>query len=175
MIFDFDTMYVVLLALLLSAAVWTVMTSHLLKSAIGLAVTSVVLTLILFLLKASLAGVFELSVCAGLITVVFISAISLTKPVAEAEAREMKMKRLKRFIFLPILLLIAGWLLRNRMIHLTHPVQAAADAATTVQQALWSGRRFDLVGQILIILAGIFGIIVLFKTKDCVDDKEKKQ
>jgi len=174
MTYDFNTMNVVLLGMFLAAGVWTVMTSHLLKSAIGLAVTSIMLTLLLFHLKATLAGVFELSVCAGLITVIFISAISLTKPVAETEARKMKMKRLQRFIFLPVLLFIAGWLLSSRMIHLTNPAHTVADAAATVQQALWSGRRFDLVGQILIILAGVFGIVVLFKTKDSVDGDKKQ-
>ena len=84
------------------------MTLNLLKSAIGLAVTSAILSLLLFLMAAPLAGVFELSVCAGLITVVFISVISLTKPLTSAEARARDRSRVKRFIFLPILIVIVG-------------------------------------------------------------------
>jgi NADH-quinone oxidoreductase subunit J len=172
MTFDVNTMNVVLLALLLAAGVWTVLTSHLLHSAIGLAVTSVILTLLLFLMKAPLAGVFELSVCAGLITVVFVSVISLAKPVAEAEAREIKMKRLKRFIFLPLILVIAEWVLWRKALHLPVPAQASLETAT-VQQVLWSARRFDLIGQLLVILVGIFGVIVLFKTKNSTDGETK--
>ena len=78
--------FIALSALLLLAGVWAVMTLNLLKSAIGLAVTSAILSLLLFLMDAPLAGVFELSVCAGLITVVFISVISLTKPLTSAES-----------------------------------------------------------------------------------------
>ena len=58
-------------------------------------------TLILFLLKSPLAAVFELSVCAGLITVIFISVISLTNPLSQderSEARESMFKNLFCFL-----------------------------------------------------------------------------
>jgi NADH-quinone oxidoreductase subunit J len=174
MTFDFNMMNILLLALFLAAGVWTVLTSHLLRSAIGLAVTSIILTLLLFLMKAPIAGVFELSVCAGLITVVFISAISLVKPVAEAEARELKMKRLKRFIFLPLILVLAAWVLFAKTLHLTNPAQLPVEQ-TTLQHVLWFTRRFDLIGQILIILAGVFGVIVLFKTKAGQTEKQDNE
>ena len=68
---------ILILILLVVAALWTVMTRSLLRSAIGLALTSAILTLAIFRMNASLAAVFELSVCAGLIPVLFISVISL--------------------------------------------------------------------------------------------------
>ena len=34
---------------------------------------------------------------------------------------------------------------------------------TDVRDVLWNVRRLDLVGQILIILAGVFGVVILFK------------
>jgi NADH-quinone oxidoreductase subunit J len=157
------TLYIVLLTLLLLAGIWTVMTLNLLKSAIGLAVTSVVLTLLLFLMNAPLAGVFELSVCAGLITVVFISTISLTAPATDAEAREAGLKRWKRFIFLPFVLVAAGWLLCFKGLSLG---PAAVPNGEDVRKVLWVTRRFDLIGQILIVLSGVFGVLVLFKTRD---------
>ena len=40
---------------------------------------SAILALVLFQFGANIAGVFELSVCAGLITVLFIATVSLTK------------------------------------------------------------------------------------------------
>ena len=157
-------LFIVLLMLLLLAGIWTVMTLNLLKSAIGLAVTSAILSLLLFRMDAPLAGVFELSVCAGLITVVFISVISLTKPLEGADARIRDRNRVKRFIFLPIIVVIVGGILYALRPHLDLPLPPEA-LATDVRQVLWNVRRLDLVGQILIILAGVFGVVILFKDR----------
>ena len=32
-----------------------------------------------------------------------------------------------------------------------------------VRQVLWQARRFDLLGQLLLIVTGVFGVVVLFK------------
>lgn len=154
--------FIGLLTLLLLAGVWTVMTLNLLKSAIGLAITSAILALLLFSMGGPLAGVFELSVCAGLITVVFISVISLTIPLAGAEAKARDRSRIKRFIFLPILLLIVGGSLYALRPHIDLPL-SPTELETDVRQVLWNIRRLDLVGQIIIILAGVFGVVILFK------------
>jgi NADH-quinone oxidoreductase subunit J len=53
-----------------------------LKGALALAVLSAILAAMFYRFGASYAAVFELSVCAGLITVLFIAVIALT------EARE---------------------------------------------------------------------------------------
>ena len=60
-------------------AICAVLAVHLrdiLRAVIALAVLSVVLAAIFFKLGAPYAGAFELSVCGGLITVLFIAAIS---------------------------------------------------------------------------------------------------
>ncbi|MCX6992270.1 MAG: NADH-quinone oxidoreductase subunit J [Kiritimatiellaeota bacterium] len=159
-----DVFYPVLLFLLLLAGIWTVMTLNLLKSAIGLALTSAILALLLFRMDAPLAGVFELSVCAGLITVVFISAISLTKPLEGAEAQARDRSRIKRFIYLPIIVAIVGGILYALHPHLDLFLPPDS-LETDVRQVLWNVRRLDLVGQILIILAGVFGVVILFKDR----------
>ena len=158
-----STPNLLLLGLLLAAALLTVLTADLMRSAIGLAVTSAVLTLLLFQMDAPLAGVFELSVCAGLITVVFISTISLTKPAVDAEARQQQVGRWKRYVFLPFIVLAAGWLLCRGALHLVPP--EPPPVKTDVSHVLWVARRFDLIGQILVILAGVFGVVVLFKVR----------
>ena len=56
-----------------------VLLKNLLRAAIALGVGSAALATILFLLEAPYAGGFELSVGAGLISVLFIIAISLTE------------------------------------------------------------------------------------------------
>ncbi|MFH1477616.1 MAG: NADH-quinone oxidoreductase subunit J [Verrucomicrobiota bacterium] len=156
--------FIVLLFLLLLMGIATVMTLDLLKSAIGLAVTSAILSFLLFRMDAPLAGVFELSVCAGLIIVVFINVISLTKPLTDAAARARDRSRVRRFICLPILIVILGgilYILRPQMDLPLPPSSVVTDA----REMLWNVRRMDLVGQILIILAGVFGVVILFKER----------
>jgi NADH-quinone oxidoreductase subunit J len=169
----FDTTTIILLAALLVAGVCTVMISDLLLAAIGLAVSSAILTLILFHLGGPLAAVFELSVCAGLITVVFIATISLTKADSCEDERWEKLRILKRFVFLPLVVAIIGWRLAVAGIHAERIAAPLSGEVEGVRQALWSMRRLDLLGQILIILAGVFGVVVLFKGK--IDDGEAEK
>ncbi|MDP2891520.1 MAG: hypothetical protein Q8O09_00085 [Bacillota bacterium] len=155
---------VILLSLLLLSAVFAVMIRDLLKAAIALAAVSVVLTVIMFLLGSPLAAVFELSVCAGLITAIFISAISLTKPGTQEELAAKRRLRLKRFIYLPILLVLIGVGLWLAWPSLKLDIAAVGTGAgLSVQQVLWDARSLDILGQIIIILAGVFGVVVLFR------------
>jgi len=50
----------------------------LIKASISLGVASAILAAIFFLLDAPYAAVFELSVCAGLVTVLLLSAVNMT-------------------------------------------------------------------------------------------------
>lgn len=69
-----------LLALLVLFVLLAIEIRDLLKATISLGVASVVLAIIFYQLSVSYAyaAVFELSVCAGLITVLFVSTINLT-------------------------------------------------------------------------------------------------
>jgi NADH-quinone oxidoreductase subunit J len=109
--------------------------------------------------------VFELSVCAGLITVVFMSTISLTKPLTHKETLEYTKGRLKRFWLLPVFMAVAASALLYITIPLNFTLPAAPVEAQNFRTVLWGERQFDLLGQILIILAGVFGVVVLFKHK----------
>jgi hypothetical protein len=35
-----------------------------------------------------------------------------------------------------------------------------------VQEILWNARRTDVLGHIIMILAGVFGVVILFKGRD---------
>jgi uncharacterized MnhB-related membrane protein len=61
------TIILILVTTMVIAAVYTVMVTRLLHSAIGLGLTSALLAILIFVLACPIAGVFELSVCAGLI------------------------------------------------------------------------------------------------------------
>jgi NADH-quinone oxidoreductase subunit J len=115
-----------------------------------------------------MAAVFELSVCAGLITVVFISTISMTKALTHAALLTKTRDRLKRYWYLPALLLVAGavlaFVLSPLPFEAATPVPAAIDF-DALKQMLWKDRQTDLLGQITIIFAGVTGVIVLFKER----------
>lgn len=71
--------YILIAVIVLAGAVAAVLLKSLLWSAIALGVGSAALATLFFLLGAPYAAGFELSVGAGLISVLFIIAISLTE------------------------------------------------------------------------------------------------
>lgn len=152
----------VILITLIMAALWAVMTRSLLRSAIGLALTSAVLTVMMFRLDSPLAAVFELSVCTGLISVLFISTITLTHPLTHNEMVLYIKDRLKRFWYLPFIVVAVAIALSilNIKINLALPLP---EAETNVRFVLWNLRQLDLIGQIIILLTGVLGVVILFK------------
>ncbi len=68
-----------LVATVLAGGVAAVVSRNLLRAAVAMGVSSMALAALFFFLKAPYAGAFELSVGAGLISVLFIVAISLTE------------------------------------------------------------------------------------------------
>lgn len=152
----------ILLVALLFSGLWTVLTARLIRSVVGLALTSAILSIIMFRLHSPMAAVFELSVCAGLISVIFVTTVSFTQRLNKDKLRIRKRERFARFWFLPILL-IAGWLMLSRVtvpiyIH-KFPVLIHPD----VRFVLWNLRHADLLGQIIVIICGVFAVVILFK------------
>jgi NADH-quinone oxidoreductase subunit J len=152
---------IILIALVVSG-LWTIMTRSLIRSAIGLALTSAVLTMLMFSFDSWLAAVFELSVCAGLISVVFISTISLTQPLTKAEVLRHMKDRLERFMYLPFLIIIVGVGLSLLKVNFDFQLPSP-EIETDARKVLWSLRELDLLAQVVIIMAGIFGVLILFR------------
>jgi NADH-quinone oxidoreductase subunit J len=71
--------YVALSVAVLAGAIVAVLTKTMIRAAVALGLGSVCLATLFFVLGAPHAGSFELSVGAGLISVLFILAISLTE------------------------------------------------------------------------------------------------
>lgn len=159
-----NTVLYILLGLLVFSALLTAMIKSTLKAVIALAVASVILTVIMFLMGAPLAAVFELSVAAGLITAIFVSTISLTGSTKSDQTENNKKKRLSRYIYLPIIIVIvAGIILITKPgLDFTSVTMATKD---TVQSTIWHVRNLDIAGQIMVILAGVFGVVILFKER----------
>ena len=152
-----------MLILMVVAAIWSVMARSLLKSAISLATVSAILCIFMFRFDAPLAGVFELSVCTGLITVIFLSTIGLTKPMSHKEILAESKDRGRRYGLLPIITILAG-ILALGLINLPIDFKAARqEMIADARSIMWNLRQLDLFGQIIMILAGVFGTVLLFK------------
>jgi NADH-quinone oxidoreductase subunit J len=134
----------------------------LLKSAISLAVASLLLGIVFFRMGAPYAGVFEISVVAGLITVLFILTIALTK--SGEEVRESKLANVVFPLAFVAFLIIDALVMKGLVGKV--PALASGPEAPTFGEALWRGRTLDLVGQIAVILAGVFAVLALFRKRD---------
>lgn len=152
----------VILICMILGALWVVMTRSLLRAAIALAFTSAVLSILMFRLSSPLAAVFELSVCTGLVSVLFISAIGLTHPSTREETLEHMVERLRRFKYLPFIIVAVGIALSfiavKLSLHLPPP-----ETESDVPTILWNLRPMEMVGQVIILLSGVFGVVILFK------------
>jgi NADH:ubiquinone oxidoreductase subunit 6 (subunit J) len=73
-----DALSVVLIVAAIVFAILAVRLREILYAAIALGLLSVIIAAMFFKLNSPYAGVFELSVCAGLVTALFVSVISLT-------------------------------------------------------------------------------------------------
>jgi NADH-quinone oxidoreductase subunit J len=166
-----EIVFLIILISLVLLALMSVMIRSLIKAAIALALTSAVLAIVMFMLHAWIAAVIELSVCAGMITVVFVSAISLTRPLTEEEIVTEAKHRMRRFIYLPFILVAAAVLLylgwQNNLISFDYlpKTPAVMQSFTAQSEAIWNKRQIDIIGQVIVIFAGVFGVVVLFKER----------
>ncbi|MEI7529772.1 MAG: NADH-quinone oxidoreductase subunit J [Elusimicrobiota bacterium] len=157
------TSHNLLFMLAVLSAVWAVMARKLLTSAIMLALVSVFASLILFDFNAPWAAVFELSVCAGLITVLFIAGVSLVRAEAERNPEGRAV-----FQALPLALAIfaiAAWYYVPAFFAGVSDWKLMAAPGGTIGSALWDVRRPDLLGQIVMLAAGVFVIKSIFPKK----------
>lgn len=145
------------------SAVGSILKRDMVKAAIALALTSVILSVLMFRFSSPLAAVFELSVCASLITVLFMSTISLTKPLTKEKEEKRMPVRAWHIVVLPTLLIVAALLLT--FVKIPMDFTAPPAVPSDVRSVLWNNRQPDLLGQILVIIAGFFGVLVLFKER----------
>jgi NADH-quinone oxidoreductase subunit J len=156
------------LALFMTFLMMIVLFRDLLYSAVALALASVMLAVVLFLFKANIAAVFELSVCAGLITVLFVSTISLTKN-SDQKGESRVPAAFLPFVLVLLLALDLGltvWLAREML-------PASQDGTlTSFKEVFWTTRATDIWGQVSLVLVGVFGILAIFRVSPGRKDHE---
>jgi NADH-quinone oxidoreductase subunit J len=161
-----ETIIYICLGLMLVSGVLAVMFNSLIKSAIALAAASISLGIVLFELGAVWAALFEISVCSGLVTVIFVSAISLSNAEKKDIARQYEDK--SRMKLLPFLLIAAGigLVLAAALAGGLLPPVRPSSSAIDFREIFWNYRQADIWGQIIVVLAGATAVVVLFREKE---------
>lgn len=142
---------------ILVAAILAVRTKRLLVSAIWLAVTSALVALMVYLLGAPQIAVIELSVGAGLVTVLFVFAINI----AGEESSTLK-PILPRSLAWALIIIAAGlaiYLLLPKLGVIPTTVQDPAVGAI-----LWESRYLDILLQVALIFSGVLGVLGLLSS-----------
>lgn len=153
---------ILLLCGLIIFSALAILFKDLIKAALSLAVASLFLGIIFFRLNAPYVGVFEISVVAGLITVLFILTIALTKK--EGEVEEAKLVKIAFPLFFILFLIIDGLVMKSLLQKV--PALPAVSEGNNFGEVLWKQRTFDLVAQIGVIFAGVLAVLALFRKKD---------
>jgi NADH:ubiquinone oxidoreductase subunit 6 (subunit J) len=137
----------------LIAAAQAIRTRSLIRSALWLAVVSAALSILFYKLGAQQVAVIELSVGAGLVTVLFVFAISI----AGAETFDEK-PLLPKALTWALVLLITGLFLWYVM-----PVEAIDRVASDpdVATVFWNQRGLDVIVQVVLIFSGVLGLLGL--------------
>lgn len=151
-----------LLVLVIAAVVCAaqaIRANRLLTSALWLAGASAFMAMIFYSMGAREVAIVELSVGAGLVTVLFVFAISVAgdeSDVAGSIESRPAVPRALAAMLAGLCVIGLGWLLRD----LAAPAatSASAGALTTV---LWEDRALDVLAQVALIFTGVIGMLGL--------------
>ncbi len=152
--FSLLTVTLITVAATLVCALQAIRARRLLVSAMWLAGASAATALLMYVLGAAEVAVIELSVGAGLVTVLFVFAINIAgdEPIA---ARSRVPRPLAWLVTLGSLVLL-GWLTLPN-VGITLPVPGAEQFPI----ALWQHRSVDVLLQVALIFAGVLGVVGL--------------
>jgi uncharacterized MnhB-related membrane protein len=139
---------------LLVCAVQAVRSERLLHSALWLAGASALTALIIYMLGAPEVAVIELSVGAGLVTVLFVFAINIAGE--EALPIEPVVPRPLAWMLVALAVLLLGWLNRDLLVQMIGVTPG--DGFTTT---LWNNRQLDVYLQIALIFSGVLSVLGL--------------
>ncbi len=143
-----------LVVILLIFAIQAIRSKALLTSALWLAGASAVTAILLFMYGARLVAVIELSVGAGLVTVLFVFAINIAGDDAIDARPVPPMPWIIGLSALFVLLL--GWFVWPAPV-----VATGAAAAPSLSAVLWQSRGLDLIVQVALIFSGVLGLLGL--------------
>jgi uncharacterized MnhB-related membrane protein len=135
-------------------AVFAILSRRLLISALWLAGCSALTALLLYLLGAPEIAVIELSVGAGLVTVLFVFAINIAGE--EMSLKQNLMPRPLAWALVAAALLLLGWMVLGPLAGLS-----LTGAEPGFANVLWNDRVLDVTLQVLLIFTGVLGVLGL--------------
>ena len=145
--------YVLLTAFTVLFAFFAIRTRWLLSSAIWLAAASGLLSIVFYLIGTKLVAVFELSIGAGLVTVLFVFAIGIAGE-EDVHRGSLVPETLAAGLTF-VMFVLSGLLL------LPVPVGQPVWFEPSVSAVIWEQRSLDVLLQIVIIFAGVLGLLGL--------------
>ncbi len=138
-------------------AVLSITANRLLSSAIWLAGVSALSAILFYMLGAREVAVIELSIGAGLVTVLFVFAISIAGD--EAMNAKPLIPRILGVGLVLCLVILLGWMVV--------PGLVTSDPTTELSSTdiLWDVRGMDLIVQVSLIFAGVLSVLGLLSDK----------
>jgi NADH:ubiquinone oxidoreductase subunit 6 (subunit J) len=145
--------FIFIIAEAIAGAILAIRAKRLLISALWLATVSSMLAIIFYLLGAQLVAVLELSVGAGLVTVLFVFAISISGDEAASG---------KPFVPSPLAigLVVASYIIIG-VILFSQNLDIIPQVSNNISNVIWKDRSLDIVAQIVLIFAGTLGLLGL--------------
>jgi NADH:ubiquinone oxidoreductase subunit 6 (subunit J) len=145
--------YLLLVVAAIVSAFQVMHAQRLMVATLWLALTSALVSILLFLLEAPEVAVIELSVGAGLVTVLFVFAFSIVGE-HTFDPKTLVPRPLTWGLILALSFLL-GWFLL--------PVAGASAVPDqqTFSEVLWQQRGLDVLAQVVLIFAGVLGLMGL--------------
>lgn len=159
--------YVLIGVGILICALLAILSRRLLISAIWLAVTSALVAVMIYLLGAPHIAVIELSVGAGLVTVLFVFAINI----AGEDTKKLR-SLLPKPLAVSAVVLAVG-LAIYLILHAAGLLDLSSIAASE-SSLLWQERYADFLLQIVLIFSGVLGVLGLLANKGHTPDIEEQ-
>ena len=158
-------LFIVLTLAMLACAFMAFRAKQLIVSALWLAGCSAILSILMYLLGAYAVAVIELSVGAGLVTVLFVFAISIAGGEA-AEAKSIIPRPLALIVSLVAIVLLA-------FMTISSLVSLPAAVEPPFSEVLWQQRGLDMLVQSGLLFAAVVGLLALLSEAK-VPAKEKQ-
>jgi uncharacterized MnhB-related membrane protein len=149
--------YLLLVIAAIFCAYQVVRSQRLLNVSLWLAVTSAVVALIIYMLGAPEVAVIELSVGAGLVTVLFVFAFSIVGELTVDMTTLLPRAQVWALVLMVSFAL--GWLVMPLAVEKV-PASELSFAST-----LWRERGLDVIAQIVLIFCGVMGLIGLLSSR----------
>jgi uncharacterized MnhB-related membrane protein len=155
-------LYILLVLMMIVCAIQAIRTKQLLTSALWLAGVSALIALTLYSLGAAQVAVIELSVGAGLVTVLFVFAINIASD--EDSDKKSVLPAWLTWALAGLAVLVLAWL--------ALPLESLGVPVPELSftSVLWEQRGLDVMVQIVLIFAAVLGLLNILSEIETVDE-----